>query len=168
MDFSGDDYFQAALQRMTDAQRMFESHHVSDSLVMYCAGLAAECMLRAFVSLHYREFDARHDFGRLLVKSRMRQLLEGQMESHPAQTAKIQMRMTRLHAAVNQIVAVWSNNIRFAADPLLRRHFNRRKMYRGVRGDLLRELSRRLLSAALEVVNQGVVLWSFARKSNGR
>ena len=167
MDLTGDNYYQAALQRMTDAQRMFGSRTISDSQVMYCTGLAAECMLRAFVWLRDREFDGRHDLGKLLAKSRMRQLFEGRIEAKPSHTSQILKRIADLSAAVNQIVVLWSNNFRFAADPILRRHFNRRGMYRVVRGDLLRELSRRLLAAALEVVNQGVFLWTFARKLSG-
>src|SRR5687768_9796258 len=63
MQFVADHYFRAALERIEDARRLYESERYGLSL--YISGVSAECLLRAF---HWRRdpvFDARHDLLRL-------------------------------------------------------------------------------------------------------
>jgi hypothetical protein len=47
MQFRAEQYFQASLERMEQALRIYRDGK-SFALAMYCGGLAVECLLRAF------------------------------------------------------------------------------------------------------------------------
>ncbi|MCA9113135.1 MAG: HEPN domain-containing protein [Planctomycetaceae bacterium] len=73
MQIGGDDYYRTALERMDDAQLLFEDSRGSYSLAMYSAGLAVECICRAFIWKVNGEFDGRHDLPKLMKQSRILQ-----------------------------------------------------------------------------------------------
>jgi HEPN domain-containing protein len=49
MDFTADDYYRAALERMSQAHYLYRQGQGTYALAMYAAGLAVECNLRAFL-----------------------------------------------------------------------------------------------------------------------
>jgi HEPN domain-containing protein len=62
MDFTASHYFRAALERMSQAHHLYRQGAGYYALAMYTAGLAVECMLRAFMLRGGRvEFESRHD-----------------------------------------------------------------------------------------------------------
>jgi hypothetical protein len=65
MQFTGKEYYRAAMERMRQAHRLFKASD-SYALAMYCGGLAVECILRAFRWDKDRSFEGRHDLQELL------------------------------------------------------------------------------------------------------
>lgn len=56
MDFRPEHYFQAAIQRMKQANHLYQEGR-SFALSIYVGGVAVECMLRAFKMLRDPSFD---------------------------------------------------------------------------------------------------------------
>jgi len=54
---------------------------------------------------------------------------------------------------------MWANNYRFASEERLRSHLKRITSYQKVKGDYLKEQSRRFLNTAQTFIDKGVVLW---------
>ncbi len=72
MDFTPEHYYRAALERMSQAQNLYRQGAGNYALAMYAAGLAVECMLRAFILRRGpAEFQARHDVLLLARESGM-------------------------------------------------------------------------------------------------
>ena len=61
MDFTADHYFEASLERVNQAQRLFREGDGSFALAMYASGLAVECLLRAYMLKRKPTFESRHD-----------------------------------------------------------------------------------------------------------
>jgi HEPN domain-containing protein len=78
MNFSSDEYFRAATERMRQARDIYHDK-LGYALAMYCAGLAVECLLRAFRWRKDRSFEGRHDLEDLLKASELLQTSEDQM-----------------------------------------------------------------------------------------
>ena len=49
MEFTADNYFLAGVERMSQAQHLYRKGEGFYALAMYAAGLAVECLLRAFM-----------------------------------------------------------------------------------------------------------------------
>ena len=62
MEFRAEHYFRAALERMSQAQHLYREGKGNFALAMYSAGLAVECILRAYILKRgKKEFTSRHD-----------------------------------------------------------------------------------------------------------
>ncbi len=110
----------------------------------YVGGLAAECVFRAFKCRMDTELDERHDL-RLLS----RRFIE-----------KVPNRLlTKVAAAVGELVNRWDNAHRFRSEDAVRRFLTGRKLF-ARRGDLLEDSSRKIVSAALLIVGVGKNLWN--------
>jgi hypothetical protein len=99
---SGDDYISGASERVGAASTMYTEYRFVDAI--YLAGVAVECVLRAFASEETDEFDARHDLSRL-VKAATIERFVGEKQ-----------RQT-ISAALGEVWARWKNNYRYVADP---------------------------------------------------
>ena len=64
-----------------------------------------------------------------------------------------------LWASVNEVFILWRNNYRFASETRLLAHLRKMKLYEGVKGDLLKACTLRLLSAAQRFIDRGVLQW---------
>jgi HEPN domain-containing protein len=79
MDFQPKDYYEAASDRMDQADLLYSldteyCQGLEDrryALVVYSAGLAVECMLRAYIRRMTNKVNSRHDLSRLFVESRL-------------------------------------------------------------------------------------------------
>ena len=69
MDFTAEHYFRASVERMNQAQFLYREGRGYYALAMYAAGLAVECLLRAYMVKRKREFEARHDLLLLFKES---------------------------------------------------------------------------------------------------
>ena len=58
MDFSADHYFRASVERMSQAHILYREGNGRYALAMYVAGLAVECLLRAYMVRRKREFES--------------------------------------------------------------------------------------------------------------
>jgi HEPN domain-containing protein len=158
--FRPEHYFRAALERMRQAQFLYQDGD-SFALAMYIAGLAVECMLRAFKGKRDPTFDEKHDLRRLFTASGLLYLDPADFERRGLSQAEIKEYAHELRAGVTEIYLLWSNDYRYAAEERLRAHLKKiGELRRGIKGDLLKANARRLLTAAERFINRGARLWT--------
>jgi len=143
-EFRAETYYGAAREHITVAVELHESQRFG--LAHYVAGLAVECMLRAFKSRLDPVLDERHDLYQLARSGRF---LDGVPQD----------RLPRIAAELGVIVTRWDNGHRYRSESALRKFLTKRRLFLG-KGDLLRNSSRRIVNAAVEVVTIGAQLWT--------
>jgi HEPN domain-containing protein len=163
MQFRGKEYFRAATERMRQARRLFKTGD-SYALAMYCGGLAVECILRAFRWEKDKAFEGRHDLQDLLKASALLQINEEEMRRHRVPETAITEYAEVLRTAMNVVVLLWHNNLRFASEDSLKAFLNRLNRPQGIRGDGLKKNAADLLNAAQTVVDRGGALWTSREK----
>jgi HEPN domain len=163
MQFTADEYYRAASQRMRQAREIHLSKE-SYALAMYCSGLAVECMLRAFRWQKDASFEGRHDLEELFKASGLLRIHEERARKKGAAEEEIERFTAVLRRAIFDVNTLWNNNLRFASEASLRAHLNRLGRLRGIRGDALKRNSADLLAAAEIIVNRGVTLWTSKRR----
>lgn len=138
------DYRDASTQRLKEADISFQDGRYS--LSMYLAGVAAECMLRAYQ--REPEFDGRHDVVRLF------QACDFERFGERAQR--------RLRAPIETIRELWLNGFRYATETMIRRHLKRKKHDRDLKrnADVLKVKCSELFDACEAVVTMGVEEWT--------
>ena len=143
-------YRDAATEHVTVARELYDS----DRLVLanYVAGLAVECMLRAYRLKIDPEFDSRHDIDKLYKLARFADVIPSS-------------EVEEVGAALGDVIALWSNENRFLSYAALRRRWTKRKLYKGIRGDFVKERVRRLVNAASQIVTTGAVRWNSSTES---
>jgi hypothetical protein len=77
---------------------------------------------------------------------------------------RIRQTIAEFRAAHDEVVRLWRNDYRFAAESHIRGWLNDIGAYHGVKGDVLKANARRLLTAARSIVNTGVYLWTSKKK----
>ena len=163
MEFRADDYFHAGQERMSEALAIFNRGQ-SYALAMYCAGLAVECLLRAFRWDKHRSFEGRHDLGDLLKASDLLVIDEDYMRRQGVREDDIDSLAIGLRAAISEVIALWHNNLRFASERRLRAWLNQLDRLQGIRGNARKKNAKDLLSAAQRVIERGVALWNSKKK----
>jgi hypothetical protein len=158
MDFPPEHYFQTATQRMRQAQHLFQEGS-SFALAIYVGGVAVECLLRAFKGRRDPAFDERHDLLRLFAASGMLRVDRDTLRAKGWTDAKIDDHLQTLRVAVNDIFRLWANNYRYASEERLRSHLKQITGYQKIRGDYLKEQTRRFLSSAQKFIDKGVLQW---------
>jgi HEPN domain-containing protein len=143
--FNAETYRAAASEHITAAQELYFSRRYG--LCFYVAGLAVECILRAYIVRRKPQFDARHDIRMLFRDSGLSDGLRDRQKD-------------QLNANVGLISVLWENQHRFRSEFSLRRFLKSGFHDRGIRGDLLKENARRLISAATQVVLSGENKWT--------
>ena len=161
MDFKPNDYYQAAWERIKQAQDVYRrdtklefraSHH---PIAYYHCGVAVECMLRAFITLKTKEFDGRHDLVLLLNESGLLGLNRVQgLDDKSLGRLRIE-----LGGAVQSINRLWNNSLRYASEARIRSYLHELGLDRRIKGDPLKENLRRLLESSIKVIDRGVMLW---------
>ena len=144
MNVFAQNYRDAASDRLADAYVLYREGRYVMSL--YNSGLAVECIFRAHRVRVDPIFDARHDLIELYRVSRLKQTLEASQEA-------------QLAAALSQLTPLWRNHHRFDAPPALIRFLKRGRHDRGIRGDVLKEASRRAYNASETIVGLAVFQW---------
>jgi hypothetical protein len=158
MKFPAEQYFETSLERMAQA-RLLHKQGTAYSLAIYVGGVAVECLLRAFKARHTAEFDERHDLLKLFSASRMLQVDRVLMRSHGWTDADTDAHLRSLQLALADIYQVWNNGYRFASERQLRLHLKKQPNHQTIKGDALKEVSRRFLTAAQYFVDLGITLW---------
>ena len=137
-------YRTAAAEHATAAFLLLERRqHV---LAHYVAGLAVECIIRAYRTRVAADFDERHDLYELARAARFFDLFPRE-------------RAAALSASFGIVVVQWANSHRFRSEASLRRFLTERKLFKGLKGDLLHARSRLIVSAAFDLVSLGVSKW---------
>jgi hypothetical protein len=137
-------YRDAASEHVTVAQELYDASRLV--LANYVAGLAVECILRAYRHMIDPEFDSRHHLEHLYD-------LAGFGDIVPQRDTEA------VSAALGEIVSLWSNDHRFLTLARLRKQWTDRRLYQNIKGDFVRELVRRTVNASDRIVTVGVARW---------
>ena len=164
MKFRAEQYFRVGVERMRQSRTVFDEGK-SYALAMYCGGLAVESLLRAFRWTEDASFEGRHDLSDLLKASRILKIDDAYMRRRGAAEAAIRESGSNLRVAMSEIVALWHNNLRFASEASALAILKQAGKFQGVKGDPLKKNSGDLIEAAQTVVDRGILLWTFERKS---
>ena len=148
--FTAEGYRTAAEEHVTAARELHEAGQYV--LSHYVAGLAVECLFRAYRFRFDPEFDARHDLHALYRASRFDALIPEGVK-------------TEVSAALSEVILRWNNDYRFRSAASLRTHLRKAGLSRSIKGDFVKESSRRITEAAFRIVNLGVSLWNRSSKS---
>lgn len=159
MDFTADHYFRASVERVSQAQHLYRQGEGYYALAMYTAGLAVECLLRAYMVKRRREFESRHDLLLLFKESGILDVDADKLKAKGLTVGQIQAHQRSLWSSVNTVFILWRNNYRFASEARLLAHLKKMKMYRGVKGSLLKAKTHDLLGAAQIFIDKGVFQW---------
>lgn len=173
MDFEPRDYYEAAQERLSQAELLFDlppeyrRNFQSElyALIVYLAGVAVESMLRAYRLKVDRRFDSRHDLARWFVASKLDNRLEDHLNRQQKAPQETERRIMELRSAVGEVSDVWRNDHRFASEKLVARDFWERRIIprkgsKGPKPQVLRAMVRTLLKNARVVVNAGVEAWT--------
>jgi HEPN domain-containing protein len=163
MDFRAEDYYRASSERMSEARRIYKAGK-SYALAMYSAGLAVECILRAFRWEKDKSFEGRHDLKDLLRASGMLSINEEELRKKKMPEETIRNLAVSLNAAMNEVIVLWNNNLRFADEKRLRAFLNQIGRLHGIKKHPLKKNALDLLNAAQMIVDRGVALWTSRRK----
>lgn len=147
MRFTADAYREAALEHVVVARELYDANPPRYVLAHYTAGLAVECMLRAYRCRVTPEFDERHDLRALYKAARFDEIVPANLQE-------------QIGTARSVIETQWQNNHRFCSEEYLRSHFRRLMLDRGIRGDFLKERTRQIVNAAFDIVNVGNRQWT--------
>ncbi len=126
---------------------------------MYCGGLAVECLLRAFRWKDDKNFEGRHDLNFLLRASGILRVNDEYMRRRGENDSDILEASLEFREAMNAIVILWHNNLRFASEASLKAHLTQIKKVQGLKGDPLKKNASDLINAAQLVIDRGMVLW---------
>ena len=118
MKLSSDDYIDGAGERIGAASAMYAQCRFVDAI--YLAGVAVECVLRAFATEETNEFDARHDLSRL-VKAPTIERFVGEKKRQV------------ISASLGEVWARWKNNYRYIGDTRLRGELRQLQLDRGIK-----------------------------------
>ncbi len=157
MRFTSEEYYLAGVERMRQSREIHKSGG-SYALAIYTGGLAVECMLRAFRWRKDQSFEGRHDLEDLLKSSNFLSINEELTRNQGVTQFEIEEISIALRSAMNEVVALWHNNLRFAPEASLRAFLNRSGRLKGIKGNSLKKNSADLVNAAQMVVDRGVVL----------
>ena len=111
------------------------------------AGLAVECMLRAYRVRSDPEFDSRHDLRELTRQA-------GFYDRVPPERHEIMS----LH--MSEVIQRWSNEHRFRSRKAILKWLEAQRSNWRIKGDLLKESARRISNAALALVAEGELRWT--------
>jgi hypothetical protein len=144
MPASASDYRNAALERMGDAHQLRRLSRYP--WAMYAAGVAVECMLRAFRRGDREHFAHHHVIAHLAACDRDRL-------GHRA--------WAKLREPVQTVHTLWLNGFRYLDESRLRKHLNDLVYYRGLKrgSDTLKVACVELLRAASAIVSVGDERW---------
>src|SRR5258706_15728869 len=121
MDFTSEHYFKASTERIRQAEELYFTRN-NFALCMYTAGVAVECMLRAYLLKKSSEFESRHDVLMLLDESGMVDAGSDILKAKGFSREEIENHCRSLESAVRMVSVLWHNNYRFASEARLLSH----------------------------------------------
>lgn len=144
-EFTGEVYLAAATERVGILQKLYdEGDYV---LALYTAGVAVESLLRAYRTKIDPEFSSRHNLYELAKEAKF--------------SEKVPKKLTEKYAADLGVVAVrWNNSHRYRSEQAARKYLNRASLYKGIKGDVLKENTRKTINAATDIVALGAKRWT--------
>lgn len=149
MHFRPEHYLEASKERVFSAFLLYDSSRYADAI--YLAGIATECVLRAYLLRKSTEFDKRHDLPVLMKQSSIADFIPAQLRHE-------------FGASLTSIWKRWKNNYRYASMPRLSSEYRDMGLFAGIKGDPLKENARITLLSAEKLVNAGVLSWNSMKK----
>ena len=143
--FTAEVYRIASQEHITAAVELHEAGRYV--LAHYVAGMAVECLLRAYRFRRDKRFDERHDLRELFRAARFDEAIPEE-------------RRTQIVAALTEVIRRWNNDFRFRSEASLRVYLKVGQLDRGIRGNVLKESSRRIVNAASTLIELGVNRWN--------
>lgn len=160
--FTSEHYHRAALERMQQAVTLYRQGQ-SYALAMYIAGVAVECILRAFKLRRDPTFDEKHHLLRLFHASGIMRLDAQLLRKSSFSEEELKSYLHNLHSVINDVYRLWSNDYRFASEDRLRTYLRKNlDRRRQVKGDLAKAFAFRLVNAAQKFVTKGQLLWEIS------
>ena len=164
MQFNAEQYYRAALDRMRQARRLYESGD-SYAPAMYFAGLAVESLLRAFRWKKDSSFEGRHDLFVLVEASGLFKIDDEHMRSLGVSEEEIGRAGREVRKAMQEVAGLWHNNLRFASEAALKLHLVKIRRVQGIKGDPLKKNTQDIIEAAQTIMDRGAILWNSQKKS---
>jgi len=159
MKFNANHYFRAATERMKQARILYgQNDHDCYAIAMYTAGVAVECLLRAFKATRTDEFDERHDLRQLFSHSHILQLNESLAANRRSPEQALESAQS-MRACIAEIYNLWANDYRYASEDRLKSQLRSMGKIHGVKGDVLKASAKQLLNAAEKLIENGAVIW---------
>lgn len=151
-----DNYFEAARQRRNEARQLYEqanSGGVSYGLCLYVAGVATECMLRAFRATIGEPIDDKHDFQRLLSE-------------RVAEVMISPKNMKEFAAAIADVRSKWKNTFRYRTDKYIERELRRihGNTALKIKGSVIKKMTIDVLASMNFIIEVGEVRWAQLRQ----
>lgn len=144
--FTAHSYRAAAQEHLNQARFL---HHDAKQyyLAHYIAGVAIECILRAYGVLGDDAFTGRHDLKQLAGRARFFSLMR--VERSPDYAALVDEANLR-----------WRSSHRYFTEEQLLSYLNGTQIDRRVRGDKLKYNSKKMYGLAEQIVGTGVLRWN--------
>ena len=159
MKFNAQQFFHAATERIKQATILYRRNDGDCyAIAMYTAGVAVECLLRAFKSLRTDQYDERHDLRQLFSHSHILQFNEEYLERRGLSERVVESAQD-MRAWLDEIYGLWANDYRYASEKRLKSELISMGKISGVRGDVLKANANKLLNAADNLVERGVIIW---------
>lgn len=148
--FNAEIYREAAKENLAVATVLYENENYPAAF--YTAGVAVECIFRAYRFRRNPVFDSRHD---LYALAREAQFFDGFSEKL----------LQEMSGALTDAAARWSNSHRYRSEKAMRTFLNDVGLYQiqgkqTVRGDVLAYNCRIIVEAATQIVTVGERRWN--------
>lgn len=137
MKFNAQQYFCAATERMKQARALYIREDCY-ALTMYTAGVAVECLLRAFKLRRTSVFDERHDILQLFKDSGIMDLNESPMVAKGVAMDRALEYSRKIRAAANEVYTLWANDYRYASESRLKSELVHMNQHLRAKGDVLK------------------------------
>ena len=137
---SAETYIRAAEERIRQARELVRPDQYA--LAHYLAGVAVECVIRAFRVRANAHFDAKHHLPNLIKQSEFYDFLSPRVAPQVA-------------ASVFEVERRWDNLHRYRDVSALRHWLTERRLHQGVRGDVVKHSRDAIVEAALDIVTKG-------------
>ena len=141
-DDEAETYKEAAREHLSLARELHEANRYV--MAHYLAGLAVECILRAYLYRLSPVFSGRHDLQILYRDAKFDSIVAPEDNE-------------RVNTALIEVTRRWTNSHRYRSEAALRLFLRRARI--GSTGKFVRESSRRIVEDAGIVVEMGVKKW---------
>lgn len=122
-----------------DAKRYFLAH--------YMAGIAVECILRAYGVLGDDDFTGRHDLKNLALRASFITIARPEKQPDYA-------------ALLDEATLRWRSSHRYYTEKQLLSYLNNTGIDQRIRGDRLKHSSQRMYNLAEQIVGVGILKWN--------
>lgn len=151
LEFSAESYRTAALEHLSAAEQLHEDERYA--LSHYLAGLAVECMLRAYLRRNSAEWYPDHNVDTLASRSRFFEIVP------------VELRLV-YGSKITDINRRWRSNHRFYTGKQLYSYLSEIRADFGVKGDRCKQNSRSLLNLAIDIIQMGQAKWTQSNSEN--